>query len=402
MIVNQLRCAATAKEKTNILKLATKLELEMFSYACSKQTTFGLKFAQMDIETLQEPTADDFVLLDSLASRALTGSEAREAVQKHCRTNGGLVKLICNKSLRCGVTTTTVNKVWPNAISVHKVQLAKEQPIAKVPLPCYAELKYDGVRITIVKEGRSVKFLTRNGNQVNLPHLTKVCLRSRRDWVLDTEVTYSSGKSADRTGISGEINSAMKGGLVQESAFVFNVFDWLPLAEFNQQICTKPYLDRRVYAMSALTDLQSEQFKIATATECHTHAAINELFTAYLANGYEGLILKQPRAMYEYKRSATWTKLKEVLDADLTCVAIEEGKGKYLNMIGALVCKGEVAGKAITVRVGSGLTDADRCSPNDSYVGHTIEVKYNAVVQDKTTELWALFLPRFVRVRFDK
>ena len=94
--------------------------------------------------------------------------------------------------------------------------------------------------------------------------------------------------------------------------------------------------------------------------------------------------------------------MKAVKTADLKCVDTFEGLGKYTGMLGGVICVGEVEGKLIKVRVGSGLTDCHRAMPDSEFLDRVIEVKYNTIIKDSNNDHWSLFLPRFVGVRFDK
>jgi DNA ligase-1 len=134
----------------------------------------------------------------------------------------------------------------------------------------------------------------------------------------------------------------------------------------------------------------------------HNIADAQGAYEHLISQGYEGAMLKHANSTYDFKRSASWVKMKETKTADLTCVGHLFGTGKYEGMIGSLVCKGIVEGVPVEVAVGSGLTDDDRAKKPTSYIGKTIEVKYNTVVQDKNGNTSSLFLPRFSCVRFDK
>lgn len=94
--------------------------------------------------------------------------------------------------------------------------------------------------------------------------------------------------------------------------------------------------------------------------------------------------------------------MKATDTADLLCVGYNEGIGKYEGMIGSLICEGMIDGKLIIVNVGSGLNDNDRQRDPHKYIGKTIEVAYNKVIQDSKTYQYSLFLPRFLQVRSDK
>ena len=104
--------------------------------------------------------------------------------------------------------------------------------------------------------------------------------------------------------------------------------------------------------------------------------------------------------IWEDKRSKTQIKFKAELDADLLCVGVEEGTGKYAGKIGAL--KLESADGIIKCKVGTGLSDADRNHPPETYLDKVIAIVYNARIVDISTGIESLFLPRFIEVREDK
>ena len=91
--------------------------------------------------------------------------------------------------------------------------------------------------------------------------------------------------------------------------------------------------------------------------------------------------------------------MKEIKEARLYCTAALAGDigTKYQNSIGRLLLTGEVEGKPIEVKVGSGLSDKEREFEDDAFVGKYVVVKYNSVIKDSTTSKWSLFLPRYVR-----
>jgi len=405
MIINKLRCVSSRLDKESLLRQLTPLEKQMFRYTYDKCLSFGVKFSDYQIAKypLQSPCSEDFELLDKLADRSLSGNAAKDQVTKHCIEHGALVMHICNKDLRCGVTATLVNKVHPGTVPVFKVQLAKEQPLAKIEFPCFAETKYDGVRIIIANRNGRVEFITRNGKSVKLPML-KCYLEAQAkvNYILDTEVTLASGKMEDRTKVSGMINSAMKGGCIKEQLLMFNVFDCMSLEAFETQRCLFPYSKRRVFIAGALAELNCSQLSQAEAFAVNSISEAQAIYDKHISQGYEGLILKHAESYYTFKRTTDWAKMKETKTADLRCTGFVYGTGKYEDMIGALICEGSVEGHTVRVQVGSGLSDMQRAMDVEDYVDEVLELKYNAVIQDKTTLQYSLFLPRFVAIRGDK
>lgn len=404
MIIHELQSANTTADKLNLLE---KADLSLLVYAYNPDIVYGVKFKvkDIDLDSLQDFTSKDKLILDKLMCGELKGNLAKEVINTHCDEFGDLIKLVCNRDLRCGVTATTINKVHKGLIPVFKVQLAKEVPLTELKYPLWGQLKYDGVRLIMLYDGDKVVFKTRNGKVIHLPE-TQQKLEARLSYplVLDNEVTLLGGTTEDRTTVSGMINSARSGNVIDEAILVFNVFDCMKYGDFNLGVCDIPYSLRLPQAESLCDyDIELSQFKIAETKVINSVEEANELFNKYIADGQEGLILKSPNHLYTFKRSKDWAKLKAVKSVELSCVDINRGDGKYTSAIGALVCEGVVEGKQIKVNVGSGLTDHDRTNiAFGEYFNNLIEVKYNSIIQDSKTGEWSLFLPRFVCIRYDK
>jgi DNA ligase-1 len=112
-------------------------------------------------------------------------------------------------------------------------------------------------------------------------------------------------------------------------------------------------------------------------------------------------MIKDQEAPYECRRSSAWMKWKPVITVDLNIVGFEEGTGKNLGRLGAIVCEGVDNDRHITVNVGSGLTDSDRDSfwtDRDQLLGRVVEVKADAVTQNQDGT-YSLRFPRFERFR---
>jgi DNA ligase-1 len=118
-----------------------------------------------------------------------------------------------------------------------------------------------------------------------------------------------------------------------------------------------------------------------------------------IAGGYEGIMIKDPEAGYECKRTVKWMKLKPFIEVSLTVVDTEEGTGKNVGRMGALVCEGVDDGRQIRVNVGSGFSDQQRedfwsCRAD----GHIVEVRADAVTQNQDGT-FSLRFPRFKSFR---
>ena len=412
-IIKELRETRSNIEKCSILTRLTEIEKKVFYYTYNPFLTYGIKGIEQGL--IGEPSDNLFSILDTLAKREKTGYEAKYLKSTVIKAEGCLIDLICNKDLDCGVSAKLFNKVYPGFIPEFNIQLAKEVPLADVTYPTIGQIKFDGVRIiAIVKVSEnSCKFFTRSGKQINAPELSSTLLRFqelKHDYVLDGEITEATGKSDERTSISGRINSAMIRkhqnnqlcGTLDIDNLIFNVFDYLPLDEFNKSSCLSKY-KVRYQALKLLFIVSPICIKIAKNFIFNSAEEVNNAFKELLNKGYEGLILKNSEHYYTYKRSKDWIKIKATRSVELTCFSVGSGKAgtKYENQIGYLTCKGEVDGVKIAVNVGSGLSDTQRVLNADKFINKIIEVKYNSVIPNKDETGHTLFLPRFSCIRND-
>jgi DNA ligase-1 len=88
----------------------------------------------------------------------------------------------------------------------------------------------------------------------------------------------------------------------------------------------------------------------------------------------------------------------------LEVIDLEEGTGRNVGRLGALVCSGVDDGKTITVNVGSGFSDADRDNlwrDRNLVTGRTVEILCDVITQNRDGT-YSLRFPRFVRFRDDK
>jgi DNA ligase-1 len=182
------------------------------------------------------------------------------------------------------------------------------------------------------------------------------------------------------------------------------LFDVLPLADFEQGVYNKDqttrssmvkfWVEQNQHLIPSVTYVANELVDLDTD---EGQARYKEINAKAIAGGYEGIMLKDPLAPYECKRSVAWLKLKPFIEVSLAVVAVEEGTGKNVGKLGALVCEGEDDGRQIRVNVGSGFTDSDRdsfWSSRSSLSGNIVEVRADAVTQNQDGT-YSLRFPRF-------
>jgi DNA ligase-1 len=131
------------------------------------------------------------------------------------------------------------------------------------------------------------------------------------------------------------------------------------------------------------------------------HDVMRRFAEASVEEGYEGIMIKSMDAPYECKRSDFWMKWKPTITVDLNIVGFEEGTGRNLGRLGAIVCEGVDNDRTIRVNVGSGLSDSNRDEywrNRDKLLGDVVEVQADAVTQNQDGS-YSLRFPRFMRFR---
>jgi ATP-dependent DNA ligase len=286
----------------------------------------------------------------------------------------------------------------------------EQKLVDKIKYPAYAQMKMDGMRFNAIVRNGKVEFRSRNGKELNLLGNLEAefaALAGDVDCVFDGELLVmfeGDHQFADRQTGNGILNKANKGTIsVEEAALVrASVWDMIPFAYFTDGHCPVPY-SKRFNTLVQLTSKQkSEDKKIwaVTSSIVETLEQAQGIFQEYLAEGYEGIILKDGSGEWEDKRSKSQIKFKGELECDLKIVGIEEGKGKYVGMLGNLLC--ESADGVVKVSVGSGLNDLQRKNLiNENLVDRIVAIKYNSRIKNKLGDE-SLFLPIFIEIRDDK
>lgn len=425
-IIKQLKDTASTNQKLQILRehkdnFALKWVFKaaydpLISYfVTSKNVTKSTYRGDLDFN------ATAFKLIfDKLSNREVTGHAALDFINENLdylnESSQNLFLSILDRDLRCGVTATLANKVWPDLIQDWPCMLAmKDEPKnrKKFKFPVFAQVKADAMRCNLIvnTETQTVEAFSRNGksvdclsNQMRSDALMLVGSLESPCWVLDGELYVDdNGKPASRTISNGIGNKAVRGTVSDEERNSFRMVLWdiIPLNVFREEVKSEIYenrFDRLEKLCKAVkpTNLSLIESRIAVSWK-----EAQDFYVDVLTNGGEGLIIKSFDGVWENKRSNSACKMKEVIEDEFEIIGIEEGSGKYKGMLGAFI----IASKdhSIIARCGSGFTDSDRVEYfTENVVGKICTIKYNALIEDKKTKQKSLFLPIFSIIREDR
>lgn len=369
----------------------------------------------------QADTLDSVIdSLQMLSTRKVTGNAAilhlTKLLSSLVESDAKVLERIIKKDLKCGVSISTANAVWPNLIHEYPCMLCSQYDdklVKKIKFPAYVQMKMDGMRFNAIVRhtaiDSSVEFRSRNGKELNLlGNLDQefIALSNGMDCVFDGELLVMSDDDyqfADRQTGNGILSKANKGTISQEEACLIHASIWDIIAydDFVKGVSNIPY-SMRWNTLTSLIDSQPMERKriwLVYHQEVNTIDEANIIFKDLLANGHEGIILKDIMSIWEDRRSKSQIKFKGGEECDLKIVGIQPGTGKYEGMLGALIC--ESADGILKVDVGSGFKDIQRQQFGEDLINKIVTVKYNMRIRNKQGEE-SLFLPVFVEVREDK
>lgn len=357
-------------------------------------------------------------LADQLAKRELTGHDAKNAIELCLSAStqdqwNDWYRRILIKDLRCGVSEKTINNVVGKkynyfSVPVFACQLAHDSANheGKVTGEKLIEVKLDGVRvITIVYPDGRVDQFSRNGKElVNFPHikeqLAKTAGHYQEPMVFDGEVMSSSFQDL--------MKQVHRKSDVNSNDAVLHLFDIISLEDFEAGTCFEPQQLRSETLIGwyetnkeHLPNVQILSHELVDLDTEEGQKRFKEINQTAINGGYEGIMIKDPEAPYECKRTTSWLKLKPFIEVSLAVRDVEEGTGRNVSRLGALVCEGTDDGRDIMVNVGSGFSDNDRdifWNSRSDLLGQIVEVRADAVTRNQDGT-YSLRFPRFIRFR---
>ena len=323
------------------------------------------------------------------------------------REAGAILESLICKDLSIGCDAKTINKEIPSLIPTFNVLLANKY----FDKPHYMDgkvfaitTKIDGGRIIALKENGQVSFYTRAGQKYEgLIDLEDEMSRLMPDnTCLDGEITLlDRGTLSSKEAYKATMKIVRQTTNLEKHGIKMLVFDWMPAEDFKRQQCDILYKFRRAELNMLFDKYDFKYFNLLPLLYVGTDTTqVVKLLEEETLNGEEGVMVNDYDALYEFKRTNSLLKVKKFNSCDLKILDFEEGTGKYVGFLGALVCEY----KGGTVRVGSGLTDELRneiWQNREKYRNTIVEISYFEETKDSTGKK-SLRFPTFKDFRPDK
>jgi len=288
------------------------------------------------------------------------------------------------------------------------------------------EIKYDGARVQVHKDGNRVVIYSRRLENVtkSIPEVVDAVLESVKP---------------EKAIVEGELVAVGEGGkprpfqyvlrrfrrkynieeMIKKIPLELNLFDVL-YVDGDGMIDT-PFSERR----KKLEEIISQNERIRLAEQLVTTSAdeAEEFYQRALELGHEGLMAKRLDSVYEPgNRGKKWLKIKPTMeDLDLVIIGAEWGEGRRAHLLGSFLVAAfdPHSGEFVPVgKVGSGFTDEDLAEFTRMLKplivreeGKYVEIEPKVVIQVTYQEIqkspkyesgFALRFPRYVALREDK
>lgn len=280
-------------------------------------------------------------------------------------------------------------------------------PTASQSSKLYAiEPKIDGIRVMVYADPTSgiISYQTRNGNGVSLPYnisplIMQLAHTLGSAAVFDCEAVSSAGNVYDT--YSNLMSSA------ESSTIKLVVLD-LPYVAGWADAAAVPYAMRygalaSLFSEAQLPELFNTTHSLLTLIPqlavrvSSADFSIQSYFDEAVANGYEGIMIKDMEAPYMAgKRSKAWLKLKKKATYDCRIIGFTRGSGKYDGAAGSML----IDFNGNIVKVGSGLSDQLRQQLYDT--PEKLIGKYAEVECQEITPSGMMRNPSLITIRYDK
>ena len=352
--LDMIGATSSRNEKEELLGRFIEHDLfkQVLSISYDPFITFGIVPPRVETEGHDDFGADSPVwsLLRGLQTRQITGGEANQLVlewlMRLSPAPSELLWRILSKDLRCGISTSTINKVLPGTIPVFDVMLAHKFEDKHVKKwPAIAEPKLDGVRvICLVRDGKA-QFFSRSGKPFPAvdhlgPKIVKMVQQATRSKTgssdIDPNIYVQMFDGGQTIALDGEITTGsfnkssgdVRRKSEQATDAVYAIFDAVPY-DFLTGDATQfdmPYIDRRKFVHWLLAQQNDPAIKKLPSYFVNTPDEARDYYDRFRSDGLEGAIIKPMDAPYQKKRNRGWLKLKAEETDDLRITGWFKGK----------------------------------------------------------------------------
>lgn len=424
-LITEIQSTRGMNAKIDLLKTIIGTDHEetmkrVLIYALDGRKNYWITSAEKPSTNTGEKVLDEFLdVLETLATREVTGNAARERVDQALSAlseqDAEIALRVIGRDMKCGLGAKSINKVWPDLIYEHPYMRCSSfsaKNLEKISFPCYSQTKADGTYTDIIvnKNTQTVEYQSRSGeykmygsSELRAEILALGDFIPYDHYVIQGEalVKDEDGNIMDRSSGNGILNS-------DECHSVDVLFDVWDLVEYDVWVGKRAsdltYRTRYSMLETALSNKNINGMTLIETVRVNNVDEVMEHFLQNINKGLEGTVLKDDSGLWKSTTSPHQVKVKVIAEAEFKIVDVLEGEGRNVGRMGAFVV--ETADGLLRCRVGTGFKDVEReqyWETRDSLLGKIITVRFNDLVKNQDDDsLYALFLPRFIKMRDDK
>ena len=239
-----------------------------------------------------------------------------------------------------------------------------------IKFPCFIQRKFDGTRCV----GMPGKGLF-SRNRKAYPHMDHIVAEINKlpsAVILDGELYSDTLTFQEIVGLV-KRETLKKGDEEKQLQIKFHIYDII-----NEM----PYEHRYANLQMLFNKYKFKHLVLVKTDTCESEEKMKEMHAEYVAEGYEGIMLRNKTGAYKNARSADLQKYKEFFDDEYEVVDYKEGEGQEEGCV-LWVCK-TPEGKIFNCRPRGTREDrADLYLNGDKYVGKKLTVRFQELTDDK-------------------
>jgi ATP-dependent DNA ligase len=239
-----------------------------------------------------------------------------------------------------------------------------------IAFPCYIQRKYDGTRCVGIP---NIGLFSRN--RKSYPHMKHIVAEINKlppAIILDGELYSDTLTFQEIVGLV-KRETLKTGDDEKQLQIKFHIYDI---------VNGMPYEQRYANLQMLFSRYKFKYLELVKTDVCESEEKMKELHAQYVAEGYEGIMLRNKSGLYKNARSADLQKYKEFFDDEYEVVGYKEGEGVEEGCV-LWVCK-TPEGKTFNCRPRGTREDrAEMYLNGDKYVGKKLTVRFQELTDDK-------------------
>jgi len=303
-ILEALEAENSSKGRERLLESSRGNEVleEIFEYTYSWKRNYDIydKFSlprAVSSSNIEENWKSFKRIIELFSKRILDSNSSIQAFQSFSESCSLIEQKWYNKvikrDLNLKISQIQMSKIWPN-IPILKLQKAMDYlKDINLDFPIIGEPLLEGLRCIIIIENGKWVILTKNGKELNLPHITEELSKDFGDGVLDGKISSVHGDE-----------SVLYPKIIDSDTpcnYVFHAFNFVSLKDFEAGGTTISENERFKYLKEKLTINNKQKFKNVFLTKRRILESVDDLegFKSDCINeGYKGIILKSIQGGY--------------------------------------------------------------------------------------------------------